>query len=102
SNSDATIYYTLDGTTPTVNSAKYTAPITINSTTTLKFIAVGSQGNQSDVYTEVYNINTVGNIITVHFKNPSGWGAPYVYYYTSSGQTGPGWPGVKMNSDGNG
>ncbi|KHD38394.1 alpha-glucosidase [Clostridium acetobutylicum] len=102
SNSDATIYYTLDGTTPTVNSAKYTAPITINSTTTLKFIAVGSQGNQSDVYTEVYNINTVGNIITVHFKNPSGWGEPYVYYYTSSGQTGPGWPGVKMNSDGNG
>ncbi|URZ01026.1 TIM-barrel domain-containing protein [Clostridium felsineum] len=99
---DATIYYTLDGSTPTTSSAKYTGPITINSTTTLKFIAVGSQGNQSDVYTEVYNINKAGNSVTVHFKNLSGWGAPYVYYYNASGQIGSSWPGTKMNSEGNG
>lgn len=39
--------------------------------------------------------------LTIHFKNISGWAQPNIYYY-SSNQNAPGWPGTKMNSDGNG
>ena len=37
---DAVIYYTLDGTEPTTNSPKYSAPFTISGNTTLKALAV--------------------------------------------------------------
>ena len=36
-NEPATTYYTLDGSTPTVNSLKYSEPISINSSKTIKF-----------------------------------------------------------------
>ena len=44
--SGAFIYYTLDGSTPTASSPVYTGPITVNSTTKLRAIAVS--GNYSD------------------------------------------------------
>ncbi|TAL02647.1 MAG: hypothetical protein EPO07_07095, partial [Verrucomicrobia bacterium] len=45
----ATIYYTLDGTTPTTNSLLYTAPITITTTLNLSAIAVKSGAANSGV-----------------------------------------------------
>ena len=57
SDSSATIYYTLDGSTPTESSAKYKGAITISETTTLKAIAIDADGNKSDVITEKYTIN---------------------------------------------
>lgn len=52
----ATIYYTLDGTTPTTQSPVYTGPIPISKTTTLQYMAV--QGDYfSPVYKETYVIN---------------------------------------------
>jgi len=54
---NGTIYYTLNGSTPTSSSKKYTGAITITSTTTLKYIAVDATGNKSPVYTVKYTID---------------------------------------------
>ena len=51
----ATIYYTLDGTTPTENSTVYTEPFVVNATTTVKAIAVDGE-DVSNVTTAVYTV----------------------------------------------
>lgn len=53
---DAIIYYTTDGTIPTVNSTEYTEPFTVGATTTVKAIAVSGE-NVSAVATSAYTIN---------------------------------------------
>jgi hypothetical protein len=52
----ATIYYTTNGSEPTVGSQTYTGPITIFESKTLKFIAVDQVGNIGSVNTEIYTI----------------------------------------------
>jgi LysM repeat protein len=58
STSGATIYYTLNGTTPTASSTKYTAPIKVASTETIKAIAVMSGHANSDVASAAYTVRT--------------------------------------------
>lgn len=53
----ATIYYTLDGTDPTVNSTAYTTTITISDSTTVKAFAVKEGMTDSEIATAVYVIN---------------------------------------------
>lgn len=62
------IYYTINGDTPTNNSTEYTTPITIDTNTTLKFIAVDYAGNSSQLQTETYTIDTEAP--TVHTIDP--------------------------------
>lgn len=52
----ASIYYTTDGGTPSASSTKYTVPITLTETTTLKMIGIAPDFGDSDVVTVVYTI----------------------------------------------
>ncbi|UTB32334.1 MAG: PQQ-binding-like beta-propeller repeat protein [Methanobacterium sp. ERen5] len=64
-NEKGTIYYTLNSTTPTITRTKYTGPITLTSTTTLKYIAIDLAGNTSPVYTQKYTIDKIPPKVTV-------------------------------------
>lgn len=69
-NTAGTIYYSINGTIPNNTSIKYTGPLTISSTTTLKFIATNTEGNKSPVYTEKYTIDkTSPKITSINPKN---------------------------------
>ena len=56
----AAIYYTTDGTTPTVSSARYIQPLTLDSSTELKAIAVVAGAADSSVASADYSIITPG------------------------------------------
>ncbi len=55
-NEPATIYYTIDGSDPSVNSATYASPIAISSSAVLKFFARDPAGNREAIRTQSYVI----------------------------------------------
>ncbi|NMO09184.1 right-handed parallel beta-helix repeat-containing protein, partial [Methanobacterium subterraneum] len=58
------IYYTTNGTNPTTSSTRYTKPINIVKTATLKFMAVDFVGNQAQVQSQTYILKLISNINT--------------------------------------
>ena len=54
-----TIYYTFNGTTPSIVSTKYSGPITISSTKILKYLAIDLAGNKSPTYSQTYTIDKI-------------------------------------------
>jgi hypothetical protein len=95
--SGATIYYTTDGSTPTTSSTQYTSPIKVNSTETLKAVAIASGYSLSDVASATYTINlpaatpvfslatgtyTAAQTVTISSSTPNA-----TIYYTTDGST---------------
>jgi len=75
---NATIYYTTNGNTPTETSSLYSGAISIAATTTLKAIAVKEGMNTSGVLTAVYTIQAGGG-------DTPGGNTPGTYIITGSG-----------------
>jgi uncharacterized repeat protein (TIGR02543 family) len=67
---NADIHYTLDSTSPTIDSPKFTVPIDISNNTVLRYFAIDSNGNQSKVYTQVYIL--ISKSYTVYFNSQGG------------------------------
>jgi hypothetical protein len=53
----ATIYYTIDGTTPTAASLVYSSPVVVSATTTIKAMATATGFGDSGLASGVYTIN---------------------------------------------
>jgi len=79
----ATIYYTMDGTMPTVSSAVYNGPLVLTATTTLDFFAVDMAMNAESVKSVTYTVipDTTPPVTTITTGSPnytSGDGNLYV------------------------
>jgi chitobiase/beta-hexosaminidase-like protein len=62
----AATYYTLDGSTPATGSARYSTPLSISASTTLKFFSVDTAGNRESVHTERYVLDLLAPTTTAH------------------------------------
>ncbi|WP_013321734.1 alpha-amylase family glycosyl hydrolase [Gloeothece verrucosa] len=102
SNSEDIIYYTTDGSIPTVNSLRYTNSIEINSTTTLQAFGINAEGESGAISSFIYTIdpnadlerpsitpsqpaNTYIDPISVSFTLRDNRQAPVTAYYTTDG-----------------
>lgn len=77
----AQIYYTLDGRTPSTLTSKYTGPITINSNTTIKAIAVKTGLNSSAVKEFNYKVKNISDASYVWLMDKSVSDKNYNYNY---------------------
>lgn len=74
SSSNATLYYTLDGATPTLASSSAVGSFSVNidQNKTIKVFAVDTLGNSSSVLSKKYFTGTLP-VAQIYFKPPAGW-----------------------------
>ena len=63
----AAIFYTIDGSAPTPNSTKYTAPFVVNATTTVRAIATEAGFSTSAIAQSVITINSGSGAAAINF-----------------------------------
>jgi len=64
-NESAVIYYTMDGSTPTAGATMYSQPISIPASATLKYFGRDLAGNNSEIKTENYVIDTTPPVVAI-------------------------------------
>ncbi len=91
---NTTIYYTTDGSTPTTSSATYSSALTFSQTTTLKYFGVDANNYASAVQTQTYTISTIqvtatppGGSYTGSQSVTLSLNMPGSIYYTTDGST---------------
>ncbi|MCP3145223.1 chitobiase/beta-hexosaminidase C-terminal domain-containing protein [Pyxidicoccus xibeiensis] len=96
----ASIHYTLDGSTPTVGSAAYQAPLQLASNVTLRFFAVDAVGNRGEVQTQQYSIDTSAPLTTASPAGGTFGGDTQVTLTCDDGQGGTGCAVTRYTDDG--
>ncbi|MBL7814024.1 MAG: chitobiase/beta-hexosaminidase C-terminal domain-containing protein [Saprospiraceae bacterium] len=98
-----TLYYTTDGSTPSVSSTLYTSAFSLGSNgvaKTVKVLAVDNLG-QTSITTFNYTFDPIPDIV-VYFKRPTNWGTNIKIHYWNAVPTGiyanTTWPGVAMTN----
>jgi len=93
---NADIYYTVDGSDPTKESTKYTAPIEVKENTTIKAVAITEDGSSSEVKTfdytitdslQIHDIQGGGHVSLFDNKTVEGIEGIVTYSFTLSGST---------------
>ncbi|MBR9982507.1 MAG: chitobiase/beta-hexosaminidase C-terminal domain-containing protein [Desulfatitalea sp.] len=84
---EAAIYYTLDGSAPDIGSPTYDdgSALAIEADTTLRFMAIDTVGNQSEIFTETYTFTEVPIAVTVTTGSGSFLAGVAVTAFTESG-----------------
>ncbi len=75
----ADIYYTLDGTTPSIYSNKYTEPIVIKSNTVIKAISARSGNANSNVVAFTYTLGSTGASTSIFLRDRTYSDTNYYY-----------------------